>query len=172
MAMVDETCGLASDISVLDNLGIACYEHASMHSGEVHEQDEIADLFGELCLVYAGRRMARCLFLVHGYPARMAGLAGGPELQAKTMSAFRRDYKEFQMINGLAQKSAAVRRLENRSPFHDVGVRQYMEAGCRSGPPLQNSSPGGEAAQANVSCPLFGKSKGVRGEISMGLGRP
>lgn len=127
---VAETTSLTCNIEVLERCGIVCApeQFQIMNTGEMMEQDEMSDLFGDLVFVYASRRMAHCSFLIRGWPLRMVGVCGDGRLKRHTVGAFQEDLGHFRTLAALPHKSAAARRLWERSCFQDVAVQQCIQA--------------------------------------------
>lgn len=124
----------ASDLSALQECGLAASfaaggvaRAASRENDALQDTEDLANLFGEMTLTLGSRRLARCSYMVRGWPIRMAGICGGLELQRKTMDAFEQDYRAFMAMKARQCKSSGIMLLENRSAFNDVSVQQYVK---------------------------------------------
>lgn len=147
MGHVVEILGRSSDVAALQACGLTLdvnlapsARNGALTNNLTAEMEDLADLFGELAMCMGSRRIARCSFLVRGWPLRLAGLCGSPELQHTTVSAFERDHKNFQVLANRGQKSKGMVQLEKRSAFTDVSVRQFVQA-FRCTTPGKNSKP-------------------------------
>lgn len=119
-----------SDAGALEFVGFSFGSALNHHpsAGEVLEADELAAVFGGLSLALAGRRWARCLFMLRGWPFRLVAVLGGDELRSDTIAEFRQDYLAYRALMDAPGKTAAMTALLRRSCFGDIAVEQWVQA--------------------------------------------
>lgn len=93
------------------------------------DDDEMADFLGELVVLMVARRIARCSFLLRGWPLRMVGILAGEEEALNTIAAFKSDLAAWRAANAQPE-SEALKRILKRSCFNDVAVQQLVQVGC------------------------------------------
>ena len=99
---------------------------------EVMQQDALASLFGRLTSCLASKRMQRCLWAFRGWPIRFAGLMGSQELKEFTVAEFKKDLEAFQDFkDSVPDGTRACKKLVDRTLFHHVSVRQFIEVVLR-----------------------------------------
>ena len=103
--------------------------HVDFSNDLVAEKDDLANILGEFTLSFGSRRIARCLFLIRGWPLRMAGIGSFEKIVAdETVSEFKLDYDAFKHLESQEGRDAAMEGVYKRSCFHDVAVQQYVQA--------------------------------------------
>lgn len=122
------------------------------------EQD-LAEVFGGLCCSLASRRVVRTLFFTKGWPLRLVGLLGPPEMRHRTVQEFHVDWQAWKALLTDPAQDAATRELLRRSPFGDTATQQFVQALCGvcvcvSGqrPPRGEPWLGAAAAHTNRGC--------------------
>lgn len=127
--------GKSSDIAALQACGLALpggagstTSHPGKQNDAAFENEDLADLFGELVMCLGSRRLARCSFLLRGWPLRMVGLCASPMIQEATARAFETDRTSFVQLTNQECKSQAMTQIISRSCFNDTSVLQYVQA--------------------------------------------
>ena len=101
--------------------------HTARHEYLFLEDDEMADYLGEFVLTLGCRRIARCSFLLLGWPLRIVGTLGCPALQATTVQAFKDDHAAWKALKEQGDSRVNKRYLK-RSCFNDVANLQLVQA--------------------------------------------
>lgn len=91
------------------------------------DEDDIADVLGGLCLSLVGRRLARCAFLLRGWPLRLCGVLGSASLRAETVREFQLDLSAYEAMK-LQPAERSIQGFLRRSCFNDVACQQFAEA--------------------------------------------
>jgi hypothetical protein len=124
-----------SNVGVLERCGftIPCLHaygiDADNEDGEILRQDELAELLGTGSMVFASKRLARCLWLVRGWPYRMTALTDvGSELATTTMDAFKRDLRCHRQLQAEPANVEVMTAVLRRSTLAHTSVQQYVEA--------------------------------------------
>ena len=133
MAMVNDTINQMSTTSALEYVGFDLSAWGGMVANPsgfdpaVDTEGEIANAYGQLCIIIGARRMMRCMNFIRGWPLRFASLMGDENLQTEAVTEFRLDSEAFHALCNLPEKDAAIKDLESRSVSQDLSVRQYLE---------------------------------------------
>lgn len=93
------------------------------------EQD-LAEVFGGLCCSLASRRVVRTLFFTKGWPLRLMGLLGPPDLRQSTVREFHRDWEAWRALAASPVQDSATKELLRRSSFNDTSTQQFVQAIC------------------------------------------
>lgn len=136
MQCVRDTLGVLGRKASLESVGFDMAAFTGGAAGTAAEpsldsyadDDELADYLGEACLVLAGRRSARCAFLLRGWPLRMVGVHGQPSLRAEVVRDFMVDLESWEALRA-QERSRAVDRFLVRSCFGDVACQQLVDVG-------------------------------------------
>ncbi len=125
---VGSILGRMTRLEALSTVGLTVAGLDTCSNDDVLVEDEIADVFGEVAATLAGCRVTRCLWLLRGWPVRMAGLMGPPRLQEITLDAFRDDLLSFRALEvKRADADVSLNRFYKRSVFHQASVIQYVQ---------------------------------------------
>ena len=83
--------------------------HVDLSNDLVVETDDLPNILGEFTLSCGSRRIARCLFLIRGWPLRMAGIGSLEKIVAdEAVSEFKLDYDAFKHLESQEGRDAAM----------------------------------------------------------------
>lgn len=124
--------------------------------GEILLQDDFAEVFGSMSVEMVKHRMKRCLWLLRGWPNRMAAVLVGGPTRARTVAAFRADHEAWQALAAAEGPTSDMVALLHRSVFRRTSVRQLTEAALSpNGPSLVMNRPslrGVSVLWSSISC--------------------
>lgn len=94
---------------------------------EILVEDEFAMHLSRLVLAYSAARQRRCLYYF-SWPMRMVKCLVDPELASRTIDQFMSDYKVFELLGDISDRTARERNLYNRHVMQHTVNKQYRHA--------------------------------------------
>lgn len=128
-AHLHKTWGQLKNLNILKSCGmrIQAFDDQA-DAGLIVAQDDLADLLGMGVVSMVFHREQRNMWSMRGWPVRMSGVLAPPLLRAKTLKAFRDDYKAFEELKAHPFQSPEIQDLLKRSVFNQRSVMQYVLA--------------------------------------------
>lgn len=95
-------------------------------NGKVVYEDEMCELFADMCTVMAERRLSRLMW-VFGWLVRFGALGGSVAQRDRTVAASGVDFGAWQALQSHEPRSSSMAELLRRSVFRFQSVQQFAE---------------------------------------------